>query len=645
MPALVWRRVRPLTAEELCATRYVPNAKQPPTPAGAAAAPVTPEPQSFRAGQLWVALRRRWVPALVLSIVIIASSIAAAVLWPASYSATGTILIEQQELPVDLVRSTVSTYATQRIQITAQRVMTTENLMGIIQRYDLYADMRRRQPREAIIATMRRAVNLQMISADVIDPRSGSPTKATIAFSITYSNRSPQLAAEVANELVSLYLQQNIEAREKSSHDAVTFIKGESSRLDAEINQLQSELATFKGKHANELPELSQLNLTGVNQMQDQLLETDSRLQSISQQLLFLDSQLAQINPTAQVYTSNGERVQSPADLLKTLRSQYAHDSALYTPSHPDVVRLKRQIASLEASVDADKPGATLNDYRRQLEDARTQLADALHRYSPDHPDVMRLQRLVDSLQKQVDAQSLKTAKDAKSSAPAAADSADVADTDVEEAQGNADNPAYVQLRSQRSSLSIERKSLEQKRAELQDKQNEYQQRLARTPGVEREYTEILRRLASAQAQYAQLRGKQMEADVAENLETERKGEHFTLIEPPIAPEEPTSPNRGLIIALGLVAGIGSALGVVMLLETLDGSIRGRQQLQSLVSVPPLAVIPIMLTQGDLALRRRHRLYAMFSAFGCCVLAVLAVHLFYRPLDVIWAVAMRHLGG
>jgi succinoglycan biosynthesis transport protein ExoP len=597
---------------------------------------VTPEAQSFSAVQLWAAFKRRWLPALALAVAIVTGSILAAIFWPASYSATGTILIEQQELPIDLVRSTVSTYATQRIQIISQRVMTTEELMGIIQRYNLYPELRKSKPREEIIATMRRAVNLQMISADVIDPRSGSPTKATIAFSITYSNRSPQLAAEVANELVSLYLQQNIEAREKSSRDAVTFISGESARLDADINQIQGELAAFKSKHANELPELSQLNLTGVNQMQDQLLETDARLQSISQQLLFLDSQLAQINPTAQVYTSSGERVQSPADLLKSLRSQYARDSALYTPNHPDVIRLKRQIANLEASVDADKSGATLNDYRRQLEDTKTQLADALHRYSPDYPDVVQLQRLVDSLQAQVDAQSLKASKDPKSSAP---------DADTEEARVNADNPAYVQLRAQRQGLTIDRKNLEERRVALQEKQNEYQQRLARTPAVEREYTEILRRLNSAQAQYGQLRAKQMEADVAENLETERKGEHFTLIEPPIAPEEPTSPNRGLIILFGLVAALGSALGVVILLETLDGSIRGRQQLQALISVPPLAVIPIMLTHDDLVLRRRHRLYALYSVFGCCAIAVIAVHFLYRPLDVIWAVALRHLGG
>ena len=590
--------------------------------------------QTFSVSRVWSILRRRAIPAGIAFGVVALSAIVAAIAWPPSYSSTGTILIEQQELPSDLVRSTISTYASQRVQIITQRVMTTENLLGIIDRYKLYADLRRRKPREEVIAEMRKAVHLQMISADVIDPRSGSPIKATIAFSLTYTNRSPEVAAQVANELVSLYLQQNIEQRQKSAQDAVTFLGGERARLSKEIDALQGRLATFKAQHANELPELSQLNLTNLNRYEDEVRETDARIQSNAQQLLYIDSQLALINPTAQIYSSTGERVQSPQDLLKQFRSEYARATALYAPDHPDVVRLKREIAGLEAGLavspsDASKLAQdTLNDHQRQLQDALTQLAAAKEHYAPDHPDVVRLQKLVDSLQQQA------TAVPDAATASVAASTPDP----------GADNPPYVQLRTQRETLVSERASLQDTRASLSKKRDEFEAHLARTPAVEREYTELLRDISTAQGQFADIGRKQMEADVSNNLETERKGERFNLIEPPLAAEEPTSPNRPLILIFGLLAALACLGGTVATLEALDSTVRGRADLLQLISVPPLAIIPVMLTHADHVLLRRRRRYAAYGAAGGAVLAVLAVHWFFRPLDVVWAVALRHLG-
>src|SRR5215469_8384854 len=333
------------------------------------------EDSGSSASPLLVIRRRRRPLLLVIAAVLLLAALAA-IFWPPRYSATGVILIEKQKLPNELVRSTVSSYASQRVQIISQRVMTTENLMNIIQRYNLYASMRRRKPREEVIKKMRADTTLQMISADVIDPRDGRPTKATIAFSIAYSSPSPELASKVANELVSLYLQQNIESREQSSRDAAVFLTGESARLDKEIKELQAKIADFKAQHADELPELTQLNLQKMQHAQDEIRDTDAELRSLDQQITFLDAQLAQINPTAQVYASTGERVQSPADRLKYLRTEYARALALYAPDHPDVRRLKREMEGLEAAAAGSaSAGSDANDDRRQLEEAQTQLA------------------------------------------------------------------------------------------------------------------------------------------------------------------------------------------------------------------------------------------------------------------------------
>jgi polysaccharide biosynthesis transport protein len=585
----------------------------------------------------WLVIRRRRRPLLLTVGAVLLLSVLAAFFWPPRYTATGTILIEQQELPSELVRSTVSSYASQRVQVISQRVMTTENLMTIIQRYGLYPKLRRTRPREEVIKEMRKDTKLEMISADVIDPRDGHPTKATIAFSIAYTSPSGELASKVANELVSLYLQQNIESREQSSRDAAVFLTGESTRLDKEIRGLRAKIADFKEKHEDELPELTQFNEQNATRTEDEIRETDSQIASLSQQVTYLDAQLAQINPTAQIYTSSGERVQSPEDRLKYVRSEYARLRAVYSPDFPDVQRLKREMEGLEAAsaTDANTARDETNDDRRQLEDARTQLASTRQRYSPDHPDVVRLERLVTSLEARVAAEP----------APPPAASAASADNPAEKLPDpTADNPAYIQVQAQREAAVNQIDALHKKRDQLEAVLTGLDRHLARTPTVERDYDAMLRDLDSAQIDYRLVRQKQNDAETAENLETERKGERFTLIEPPFAPQEPSSPNRPLILIFGVMFALAAGFGTVAVLESTDASVRGREDLRALLASPPLATIPYILTAVDRARIRRWRTSALLGGAASVIVALVLIHVLYRPLDVLWIVALRRMG-
>lgn len=581
--------------------------------------PVAPARSPTLADRLG-ALRRRRRPALATAAAIFIVTLLGALLWPPTYRSTGTILIEQQEVPVDLVRSMVSSYADQRIQVITQRVMTTENLIRIIDRYDLYPQQRRNEPRELLIQQMRDDIHFSMISADVVDPRLGRPTKATIAFSVSYDNRSPLLAAKVANELTTLYLSENIESRKQLADDTATFLTAEADRLNKQITETDVKLAEFKGRNANSLPELNQLNMQLMTRAEEELRETDTRIRSLDQQIVFLDAQLAQLDPTAQIFTSTGERVLSPADRLKMLKSDYSRASAVYAPDHPDVARMKREIEGLEREVGTLNTG---NDLARQLRDAQGQLAAARQRYSPDHPDVQQLERLVSSIEAAMAAAPLTAAATKQES----------------------DNPAYIQVNSQREASVNERASLERKAAALRSKIGAFESRLAQSPEIEREYSALVRDLDSAQLKYHEVRQKQMEATLAKNLESERKGERFTLIEPPLMPEEPVSPNRAAIVVLGIILSLGSAVGVVALLEILDTSIRSRFDLESLVHVAPLAVLPWIETPAQREGRARLRRLSFAGAATSVVLAIALTHFLYRPLDVIWQVALRRLLG
>jgi len=171
-----------------------------------------------------------------------------------------------------------------------------------------------------------------------------------------------------------------------------------------------------------------------------------------------------------------------------------------------------------------------------------------------------------------------------------------------------------------------------------------YERRLQTAPAVERDYTAITRDLDAAQTKYTEVRQKQMEAQLAEKLESERKGEKFSLIEPPLVPDQPASPNRILIAVLGALLGLALAVGAAVLREAVDSTIRGRAELHELLGVPPLAIVPYLETSAERRRTRWNRRAALAGTAAACVLGVVAIHLFYRPLDVLWAVAMRKLG-
>src|ERR1700730_7989601 len=148
-------------------------------------------------------LRRYWRwrgTFLLIGGIFAALAVAMALLLPPTYTAGATILIEQQEIPQELVRSAVTSFADQRVQIISQRVMTTQNLLALIERYNLYPQIRFSKPREELLNKMRADISMKMISADVIDPRSGVPTRATIAFNVSYKNHSADLALKVADD-------------------------------------------------------------------------------------------------------------------------------------------------------------------------------------------------------------------------------------------------------------------------------------------------------------------------------------------------------------------------------------------------------------------------------------------------------------
>jgi polysaccharide biosynthesis transport protein len=516
------------------------------------------------------ALRRRIWPMLAVFVTVLLAAIAAALLWPATYRSMGTILIEQQEVPLDFVRSAVTSYADERVQIISQRVMTSSNLLGIIDKYNLYSEKRADMTREQLVAQMREDVQREMISADVVDPRAGRSTRATIAFAVGYESQSPELAARVANDLVTLYLQKNIETRKQLAAGTTEFLADESEKMRLRIAEIEQRIADFKSKNYDRLPEFAQSNTQMLQGAIQEARDIDSRMQALNQQIGFLDAQLAQIEPRMPAVTESGQTIMAPGVRLRALREQYVAQLALYTPKHPSVASLKREIYGLELQTGG---GAEAVALLGRIEDGYTQLAAARQASPPDEAEIARLEVLVGDVVNQYKGLTIRGGRDATSSV-------------------GADNPAFVSIQAQRQNALTERSVLAARRGELAARIADLERRQLETPAVEADYSALQRELQSEQSKFADIRQKLLDAQLAENLEAEQKGERFTLDRAAAAAAAAGEAQPPGDLRMGLLGAFGAAIGLMLLLELLDTRIRGRRQVVSLVGVPPLAIIP-----------------------------------------------------
>ncbi|BBA33724.1 uncharacterized protein sS8_1767 [Methylocaldum marinum] len=544
-----------------------------------------------------------------------------AALLPPTYRSTATILIEEQEIPPDLVRSTITTYATQRLQMISQRVMTRNNLNRIMEKFELYPDARQRLTEEEVIRRMREDITLDTISTDIIDPRTGRPSTATIAFTLSYDSGNPELAQRVVNEITSLYLEENLKTRTQRTAETADFLKKETRRMDKYVSVLEKTLADFKEKNLNSLPEQKPLNLELMDRTERELMQIDNEILSLEDRKFYLDGQLAQLKPDMPVISSDGERILSPEDRLKSLKTEYLALSSRYSDKHPDVIKARLEIDSLRMNANDTDGGL---DLAKHLTGLDGELAALRKKYSENHPDVVNLKNRISVLDEE-----LKKVQRTR--------------TIREIGTGQPENPAYITLQTQRDGAVQDLRALRQRREELKEKRTEYENRLLQTPRVERQYLELVRDYDNATARYRELRAKAMEAEVAEELEKRRKGERFSVIEPPMLPEKPIKPNRPAIAFLGALLAVAGGLGYVLLMENMDKSVRGPKWVTASAGRPPLAVIPYFRTDEEVSDRQKMKTVAMLTGLGLVLLILTLVHWLWIPLDVLWFKSLRKM--
>ena len=557
---------------------------------------------------------------IVTALIFIVVSAAVAYLLPATYKSEGLILIESQEIPRDLVKSTVTSYASQRIEVIKQRTMTTSNVMQVVDKFNLYSEMRKRSPPSEVVSLFRENIGVSMVEANVTDPQSGRTKRASIAFTVSFMDKSPVVAQQVANELATSFLDENVRTRTSRAAETTAFLNDEAGKFQRRIQKTEKELAEFKDKYSESLPELLQYNLSVVERLQDELVTNQNQVMQLKDQIVSLTIDqsnqhlyISPVQPTGGSLTAAGE--------LAKAESELSHMQSRYSGNHPDVVQLKRQIETLkeDLGIDSSSPNIAV-----ELRQAEKELSSLKKKYAANHPDVKSLSNRVNTLRQQ------------------GASSQQKPSTNVSRST-NSSNPIYLQMSSKIRTTEREVSRLINRQSDLRTKLIDYEARIVKTYQVERQYVDLSRDHENHLAKYRELRAKQLEAELAQNLESENKGESFTLIEPPQVPSKAEKPNRKKILVMGIMASIGLGFGLALLVEMITGGVRGYSAITSIVGSAPLVVVPLIKTEEDLKSRTVKQKWWIYSAIILTLIIIACFHFFVMDLEVFWYKALRNL--
>src|SRR2546422_300608 len=313
--------------------------------------------------------RRKWLGLLAFAIPLAATAGMTRSL-PDLYAAPATVLVEHQQVSDRLVGPSMADELETRLQTISQEILSRARLQQLIDRFGLYPDPKHQDTPESRVERMRRDIQLQFTAG-----RESTGRDTTIAFTISYRGQDPQTVAQVTNALAALYLERNESRREQQTASTVEFLQAQLDDLQQQLAAQERLVNEFKASHPGELPEQQAATLAALQRLNAQLSLDLDREQRLTHQREELVRQM-----TA---SSTGGASDDPMTQLARLRQQLADLRTRFTEEHPDVVRVKSQIAALErqladAKVHQSSPVGSTDPVARQLQGELTRVETEL---------------------------------------------------------------------------------------------------------------------------------------------------------------------------------------------------------------------------------------------------------------------------
>jgi len=482
-----------------------------------------------------ISRRRRWyflVPVFVGWLIVWGVSW----LLPSVYRSGTLILVEQPTVPSQYVVPNIATDNLQeRLQSITQQILSRTRLMRIIESQNLYIEARKRSTPDEVIERMRKDIEIELVH----------DRDQLTAFNVYYSSRDPHVAQQVTRELTDLFISENLEARQEQSENTTQFLESHLEDARKSLSKQEEKIRQFKDEHLGDLPGQLQSNLQILSGLQSQLGGEQDALNRAKQQNVYLESLLGRYRSVQKSKLVDSVAMGLPAleQELDRLRAKLADLSAHYTDLHPDVRKVKEQIAKAEK--------------------IKEQIAADLKE---------------------------------KASASAAEDNSATkprSDAEIREMS------PMAELESQLKVNRIEIANRERNLEEVKGKIVEYQARLNREPVREQQLADLTRNYDQSRADYDTLLKKRNDSELATSLERRQQGEHFRILDPPSLPLKPFSPDRFKLSAIGLVAGLLLGGAVCVGAEMIDDRLYTEKELKELLPVDVVSEIPHITTLGE----------------------------------------------
>ncbi|PPK75697.1 uncharacterized protein involved in exopolysaccharide biosynthesis [Methylobacter tundripaludum] len=538
-------------------------------------------------------------------------SVAVAYNLPKIYRSTATILIDAP-IPTSLLDSTVSQFADEQVQSIYQRVMTTDNVLSIIESNGLYDDIKDGFTRYELADIFKENTDVKLATSS-LTPQANSGM-AEIAFNISFSDNDAIKAKEVADKLTTLFIEQNDKARTQRAIRATDFLMEESDKLNRELQEIDGKIAKYKEQNNFSLPEQVQGNMAAIDRMENEMRDTDSQIRTTKERIAFLSAELARAQQELPA-TLDDKAPQTKDDALRTLRAQYLKFSSIYSPTHPSLVRLKREIKALDPAFEGQPAG---EDVLKQLTEAKRELKLLEETYAGNHPNIAQRKKQIDKLEQQ-----LKN-KPSRSQ--------------PEQVVMQTANPAYFGVEAQYKSSQSELQSLIQKQDYLKEKIEKMHNTLLLAPQVEMGYTDLIRERDNTIKKYTQLKEKWLDAKLVQTLEQQQQGQTITIIEQPTIPSHPEKAIRRKVAIGGFFMGLIAGLGVALFVEFLEPGVRGYRAINQVTGLMPLVVVPYIESPAELEERfvkqsQERKIAAWTGAVLILLVIAVLIYFFFLPLS------------
>src|SRR3984957_15800013 len=461
---------------------------------------------------------------------------------PPKYQSSTLILVEQPTMPKDYVTPNVNDDLQDRLQSITQQILSRTRLLHIIDQFNLYASAHAQRSPDQKVDLMRKDIEIELVR---------DAHNQITAFNVYYSSGNPQTAQQVTSELTKLFINENLEVRQQQSEDTTQFLETQLEAARKTLADQEDRIRQFQAQHLGEMPGQLASNLQILTGLQSQLQSEEDSLNSARQQHVY----------------------------LQTLADQY-----------------RAMVSSPKTADGSTSVGLPALD--QELDKLKAQLADLRLRYTDRHPDVRKVKDQIAQTEQMRD-QLLATLK--TKAGQNANDSTDAASSTADPAQASMLAPIQSQLRSNQLEISNREHAI----ATLKAKVDGYQGRLNQEPVREQELADLTRGYEQSKANYDDLLKKKNESKMATSMELLQQGERFNVVDPPSLPQKPVFPNRLKFCGMGL--GIGLALGLVVTgaFEFMDDRLHDAKEIRKLLPAEVIGEIPAIVSPSDERSARR----------------------------------------